>query len=175
MTGTGSLFSLSAAPYPAAGLAVFSFIILFFYFRGSRSTTIPHLNPRKAFELTDTPAKAHFVANARPMLETWFRENPGTAARVIGDAGEVTVLPASLVNEMRNDPRLSFSRWINIVCAVPWVPSQYCPISSGLPVLMIRCAQRISMLISPASRVSGKAAEIRISFRMLSRKISPSI
>ncbi len=131
MTGTGSLLGLSAASfpasylYPAAGLAVFSFIILSFYFRGSRSTTgtIPHLNPRKAFEFTDTPAKAHFVVNARPMLEVWFRENPGTAARVIGDAGEVTVLPASLVNEMRNDPRLSFSQWITKVCAVPWVPS----------------------------------------------------
>ena len=129
MTGTGSLLGLSADPfpasyvYPAAGLVVFSFIVLSFYFRGSLSTTIPHLNPRKAFEFTDTPAKAHFVVNARPMLEAWFRENPGTAARVIGDAGEVTVLPASLVNEMRNDPRLSFSQWITKVCAVPWVPS----------------------------------------------------
>ncbi len=126
MTGTDSLLGLSAAPFPAAylyptaGLAVFFFTILLFYFRRSRSTTIPHLNPRKALEFTDTPAKTHFVVNARQMLETWFRENPGTAARVIGDAGEVTVLPASLVNEMRNDPRLSFSRWINIVCAVPW-------------------------------------------------------
>ncbi|KAK4246332.1 cytochrome P450 [Corynascus novoguineensis] len=46
------------------------------------------------------------------MLDAWFREHPDQATRVIGDAGEIIVLPPNLTNEMRNDPRLSFSDWI---------------------------------------------------------------
>lgn len=46
------------------------------------------------------------------MLARWFSANPGKPIRVISDYGEVTVLPPDMANEIRNDTRLSFSKWV---------------------------------------------------------------
>ncbi|KAL2017607.1 hypothetical protein VTK56DRAFT_1927 [Thermocarpiscus australiensis] len=104
-----TLGSLTApVPYVlAAALAM-----LFLFSLQTSSSKLPHLNPRKAFELTETRCKKDFVTNSRAILDAWFRKHPDRAARVIGDAGEIIVLPPHLANEMRNDPRLSFSGWI---------------------------------------------------------------
>jgi hypothetical protein len=106
-------------PVPVSYLAAVLAVVFFFCLHVSKLATsriIPHLNPRKPFEFTDTRTKKHFVANSRPMLDAWFHDHPDKAARVIGDTGELTVLPPRLVNEMRNDPRLSFGRWVVKVC-----------------------------------------------------------
>ncbi|AEO67292.1 uncharacterized protein THITE_118259 [Thermothielavioides terrestris NRRL 8126] len=118
MAGASSL--LGAAPFeglpvPVSYLAGAFALVFLLCLRVSKlvtRTVMPHLNPRKAFEFTDTRVKKHFVVNSRPMLESWFSAHPDQPARVIGDIGEVTVLPHRLANEIRNDPRLSFARWI---------------------------------------------------------------
>jgi hypothetical protein len=102
------------APYFLAVVSVLAALLLF---QGQKSASnIPHLNPRKALELTDTRTKMDFLFGSRSMLNNWFRDHPDKPARVIGDAGEVTILPPHLTNEIRNDPRLSFSRWVFKVC-----------------------------------------------------------
>ncbi|KAK3321311.1 putative cytochrome P450 monooxygenase [Cercophora scortea] len=73
--------------------------------------TIPHLNPRRPFEFTDTRAKKDFNFGAKKMLAGWFGANPDKPVRVISGVGEVTVLPPHLANELRNDDRLDFSKW----------------------------------------------------------------
>lgn len=105
-------------PAPAPYFLVAAFVLAaLFLFQGQKSASnIPHLNPRKALELTDTRTKMDFLFGSRSMLNNWFRDHPGKPARVISDAGEVTILPPHLTNEIRNDPRLSFTRWIFKVC-----------------------------------------------------------
>jgi hypothetical protein len=96
----------------AAALAV----VFFFSFQASSSKSrLPLLNPKKRFELLETGAKSVFLTQSRGILEAWFRSHPDKAARVIGDAGEVIVLPPRLANEIRNDPRLSFAAWVRKV------------------------------------------------------------
>ncbi|KAH6843331.1 cytochrome P450 [Chaetomium sp. MPI-CAGE-AT-0009] len=98
------------APY---FLAVVLVATVFVLFQGQKSASnLPHLNPRKLLEFTDTRPKTNFLAGSRPMLTAWYRDHPDKAARVIGDSGEITVLPPHMTNEIRNDPRLSFSRWV---------------------------------------------------------------
>jgi hypothetical protein len=96
----------------AAALAV---LFLFSLQASSSKARLPLLNPKKPFELLETGAKSVFLTESRGMLETWFHRHPDKAARVIGDAGEVIVLPPRLANEMRNDPRLSFAAWVRKV------------------------------------------------------------
>lgn len=108
---TDPVATLSTLPTPvpyvlAAALA------MFFLFSLQRSSKLPHLNPQKAFEFTETRSKKDFVMNSRSMLDAWFQKHPNQAARVIGDAGEIIVLPPNLAHEIRNDPRLSFANWI---------------------------------------------------------------
>ncbi|KAK0721806.1 putative cytochrome P450 monooxygenase [Lasiosphaeria miniovina] len=72
---------------------------------------IPHLNPRGPLEFTDAGPKKQFVAGARQLVAAWFAAHPDRPARMTSDFGDVTLLPPSLANEIRNDDRLSFSRW----------------------------------------------------------------
>ncbi|KAH8895999.1 cytochrome P450 [Thozetella sp. PMI_491] len=70
--------------------------------------SIPTLNPKGFFEFSATRAKKQFIVGAKEMMTNWFRAHPDKPARVIADVSTVTLLPPSLVNEMRNDERLSF-------------------------------------------------------------------
>lgn len=98
------------APYFLA--AAFALAAIFLFLGQKSASNIPHLNPRKLLEVTDIRSKKEFLFGSRSMLSDWFRDHPDKPARVIGDAGEVTILPPHLTNEIRNDPRLSFSRWV---------------------------------------------------------------
>lgn len=167
----------AARPLPyllAAALA----IILLYSLHGSKTARnpIPHLNPRRPFELTDARPKKAFVTGSRPMLDAWFRANPDKPVRVIGDTSEVTVLPPHLAHEIRNDSRLSFSRWVAQVCLCL---HQCIPLGRGIALgtksllSFQACSEtnedlgpRISMPICPALTVSGKVAATRGSSRL---------
>ncbi|GKZ76438.1 hypothetical protein AnigIFM56816_006702 [Aspergillus niger] len=71
----------------------------------------PALNPKKPFELTFTRVKQEFFSNARRLLWDWFKTHSNTPVLLHTDTGKVTILPPSMANEIRNDDRLSFSRW----------------------------------------------------------------
>lgn len=108
-TDPAATLSTLPAPVPYVLAAALAMLFLFSF---QMSSKLPHLNPRKVFELTETRCKKDFVTNSRAMLDAWFRNHPDQAARAIGDTGEVILLPPRLVNEMRNDPRLSFGGWV---------------------------------------------------------------
>ncbi|RSL91041.1 hypothetical protein CDV31_015562 [Fusarium ambrosium] len=86
-------------------------LLLFIAFKAYRpaSPNAPLLNPRKPYELSDGPAKAGFVANGHGIVADWFKKNPEKSMRLISDTGEITVLPPSRAQEIRNEKRLSFT------------------------------------------------------------------
>ena len=87
------------------------FLVLGFLLYSSRSPKIPVLNGRRGFELTDSRIKKEFVVGARDMLRRWFTANPDRPVSLISDIGPMTFLPPYMTDEIRNDGRLSFSKW----------------------------------------------------------------
>ncbi|KAF4458409.1 cytochrome P450 [Fusarium albosuccineum] len=82
--------------------------ILIFYFYNSSKPNAPFLNPQGLFVFTHGRSKKQFLFGLRSMLKNWFDANPNKAACVFSDIGPMTVLPPSMANEIRSDPRLSF-------------------------------------------------------------------
>lgn len=76
----------------------------------SSSSDMPLMNPRKFYDLGGIRAKLSFVFGARRLLALGVRT--GRPFRLLTDLGEMIVLPARYANEIRNDPRLSFSEVI---------------------------------------------------------------
>lgn len=52
------------------------------------------------------------------MIETEFAKTADRPFRVMSDTGYATVLPPSLADEIRNDPRLSFGEFTKKVRAL---------------------------------------------------------
>lgn len=109
------IFGPSFAPLSCLTTALLAVLVLY-SFRGSKNN-VPIINPKKSFEVTVTRAKQEYIHGARKMLNDWFGANPNKPVRVNADFGQVTMLPPHLTNEIRNDDRLSFSRWIRKVRA----------------------------------------------------------
>ncbi|OAQ97573.1 hypothetical protein LLEC1_01206 [Akanthomyces lecanii] len=77
-------------------------------FRISTASKLPTLNPKGTFEISDRRIKANFQKNAATLLRDWFAKNPDKPVVINGDMGPMTILPPSMANEIRNDPRLGF-------------------------------------------------------------------
>lgn len=92
--------------------------ILIFYSLHGCEPNAPLLNPKKPFELTQTRSKREYILGAGGMLQKWFSVNPNKPARLISDTGQVTVLPPHMAAEIRNDERLSFSKFLDKVLSV---------------------------------------------------------
>ena len=80
----------------------------------SSNNNMPLINPRRFYDLGGIRAKLSFVFGARGLLALGVRT--GRPFRLLTDLGEMIVLPARYANEIRNDPRLSFSEVIVQVC-----------------------------------------------------------
>ena len=76
----------------------------------SSTSNMPLINPKKFYDLGGIRAKLSFVFGARQLLALGVRT--GRPFRLLTDLGEMIVLPARYANEIRNDPRLSFSEVI---------------------------------------------------------------
>lgn len=101
----------------------------------SSSSDMPLMNPRKFYDLGGIRAKLSFVFGARKLLALGVRT--GRPFRLLTDLGEMIVLPARYANEIRNDPRLSFSEVIVQVNTAPeaiskWGFSFLFPMAHGL-------------------------------------------
>jgi hypothetical protein len=72
-----------------------------------------HCNPIQHLKANSISEK--FLTNSKELMrraETWY---PGQPFRVITDSGEVVILPPELGDEVRNEPKLSFSAAAAIV------------------------------------------------------------
>ncbi|KAK3377458.1 putative cytochrome P450 monooxygenase [Podospora didyma] len=108
--------SAKPLPYLIAALllafALYSFQGYYYKSTISSPTRLSHLNPRGPFDFTDTRPKKVFMTGAKEMIGSWFRENPDTPVRFISDSGETLLLPPSMANEVRSDPRLDLASWM---------------------------------------------------------------
>lgn len=100
--------SITTKPIPYL-VATFVFVVLVYSLGSKPKSDAPLLNPRQPFELTDQRAKGVFYQQCRSLLWNWFESHPNEPAQLITDYGHVTVLPPSMANEIRNDPKLSFA------------------------------------------------------------------
>ncbi|KAH8663815.1 cytochrome P450 [Ilyonectria robusta] len=79
---------------------------------------VPLANPKKRPEFSRQRAKKDFVSHANRLVGDWFKTNPNKPMRLIADVEEITVLPPSLAQEIRNDKRLSFNQWTYKVLSI---------------------------------------------------------
>lgn len=83
--------------------------------QGSKEDRIPCLNPsrRPLIFGKDPAASKSFTANARGILAEGRKRFPGQPFRITSDSGETTILPPSLIHDIRNEPGLSFIKAIS--------------------------------------------------------------
>lgn len=112
---TSALERSHSLPYPASYpfpyLVAFIMMLLVYATRDRRKTKLPPLvNPPKWTDWSGSSIKSDFVENGEkimPEATMKFGDQPYT---VISDTGRIIVLPVKFLDEVRNDPRLSFSR-----------------------------------------------------------------
>lgn len=103
---TGSM--VKPLPY----LLVTFLLLGFIYTQNNRhKTDAPLLNARETFEISNKRPLGKFFTNTRGLHWDWFTAHPNKPARIISDAGKMTILPPSMANEIRNNPHFSFSQF----------------------------------------------------------------
>ncbi|CZS79478.1 unnamed protein product [Fusarium graminearum] len=70
---------------------------------------LPKLYGRKFGELSDVRAKRDFAFGARQLLEKGLKMSPDKPFRIMGDVGELHILPPKYAYEVRNNEQLSFT------------------------------------------------------------------
>ncbi|KAF4473005.1 cytochrome P450 [Fusarium albosuccineum] len=98
-TGVTSFDEDTARPV-AYTVASLLFLVFLYCNRPGTKSNVPLLNKQ-----------GDFSSRAHGLVEDWFRKNPEKPMRLAGDVADVTVLPPSLAQEVRNDKRLDFSEW----------------------------------------------------------------
>ncbi|KAF6813799.1 cytochrome p450 monooxygenase [Colletotrichum plurivorum] len=104
-------FTLDTSAKPLSYFITTILVIFFVYSMQGPKLNTPSINSKGTFELTASRPKKRYLTSAREMLYPWFKANPNKPVRLISDMGETIVLPPSMANEIRNDPRLSFTRF----------------------------------------------------------------
>lgn len=95
-------------PFPLIFTAV---LALIYYSLQAPRSNVPLANPKGGMQLSKQAAKQKFVSQANKLIGEWFKTHPNKPIRLIGDVEDITVLPPSLAQEIRNDKRLSFDQW----------------------------------------------------------------
>lgn len=104
-----------AKPLPLV-IASIVVVLVTLYLRASADSKVEQLNPKKLSDVFGSQTKADFNQNAGKLLRDWFKKNPDKPTAMYTDMGHMTVLPASLANEIRNDNRLDFQAVSRKVC-----------------------------------------------------------
>lgn len=82
----------------------------------------PLINPGKLFDLTGAAAKKDFVQRSNELIEEGSKAFGGQPYCIMSDTGPVIMLAPKHVDEIRNDPKLSFLKNLEhvskIICGV---------------------------------------------------------
>jgi hypothetical protein len=92
--------------------AAFLVLLILFLLHRSKQPNLPVANPRKSFELSAGRETNEFVRNARQVIDGFLAKSNGSNFQVNSEYGLLTVLMPKFTQEIRNDPRLSFARFI---------------------------------------------------------------
>ncbi|KEY63915.1 hypothetical protein S7711_10234 [Stachybotrys chartarum IBT 7711] len=82
------------------------------FLAGQKRANFPLINPAKGLELVDKDRRMHFVMHSEELLIEGRARSGGQPFNIMTDGGEVTVFPPGLVNDIRNEPGLSFRAFI---------------------------------------------------------------
>ncbi|KAF3391867.1 Dihydromonacolin L monooxygenase mokC [Talaromyces pinophilus] len=107
---TVGAYNATHIPLPYLAAVLLAVLVLSTYRHSQKKDVM--LNPNSPWELTSRRAKKEFISGAYQMIDSWFNKNPRKSAQVMADVGEMKVLPPHMADEIRNEDRLSFARWI---------------------------------------------------------------
>lgn len=105
--GAGFSLSLPIEKPFAYAVTAFLFVLVVYALRDSKDN-LPRLNPKKPFELTTRRLLEEYLAKGKQMLIRGRETYGQKLYRLYSDFGDVVVLPAELMPEIRNNPELSF-------------------------------------------------------------------
>ncbi|KAG6061376.1 hypothetical protein E4U16_005094 [Claviceps sp. LM84 group G4] len=94
----------------ALTLGAVTILALLYGFQWLKPRPFRLINGRKFGELTNVRAKKEFVFGARKLIAKGLALVPGSPFRVIGDVGEILILPPKYAYEIRNHDHLSFTK-----------------------------------------------------------------
>ncbi|KAG6141279.1 hypothetical protein E4U28_003122 [Claviceps purpurea] len=100
----------SSDPKYALTLVAVTILALFYCFQWLKPQPFRLVNGRKFGELTNVRAKKEFMFGARQLIAKGLALAPGFPFRVIGDVGEILILPPKYAHEIRNHDHLSFTQ-----------------------------------------------------------------
>ncbi|KAM5347482.1 hypothetical protein ACJ41O_010487 [Fusarium nematophilum] len=92
----------------AVTLLAFLSVALAYVSRADRHGNIPYINRPPKLDLFGQKTKKHFVSNARNLMAEGRRLFKGNPYRMFTDLGGLIVIPSRLVDDVRNEPNLSF-------------------------------------------------------------------
>lgn len=104
-----SQFLSNPLPYV---LAILLIIFLIFSLQDSSRAHLPIANPKKPLEWSSARVRNEFSRNGRQIINKFIKEFKGNAFQVNSEFGLLTILPHKFIPEIRNDTRLSFSRFM---------------------------------------------------------------
>ncbi|KAI0014520.1 hypothetical protein F4780DRAFT_249838, partial [Xylariomycetidae sp. FL0641] len=89
-------------------------VLVTFTLSSSKSNlkNIPLINPRPPLAFTDTEIKKTFRQSSQQLMDKARSLYPGRPYRMLTDLGEQLVLPPAFADEIRNEPKLSFTAGI---------------------------------------------------------------
>lgn len=116
----GAGFQLSALVDKPFVYTVTAFlVVLVAYALHDNKDNLPRLNPKKPFELTTGRLLAEYLAKGKEMLIKGRETYGQKLYRLHSDFGDVIVLPPEFMQEIRNNPSLSFLEKANEVSMPP--------------------------------------------------------
>lgn len=77
--------------------------------------TVHILNPMESFEFSRQRVLKIYYQTAHESLQTWFRQHPDRAVALHAESGPLTILPASMADEIRRDKRLNLNKIFDVV------------------------------------------------------------
>lgn len=95
------------------GFTLFAFlaVALAYSWLPDRHAGVPHLNRPPKMDLFGQKTKKHFVSNARSLMAEGRRLFKGRPYRMFTDLGDLIVIPTQLIDDVRNEPSLSFMKF----------------------------------------------------------------
>ncbi|KAF5024598.1 hypothetical protein F66182_3361 [Fusarium sp. NRRL 66182] len=92
----------------ASAIAIITLVL--FFLETWKPSPFPLVNGKKGLEFSNLRPKKEFTARARDIIAERLAKVPDLPFRVMGDVGEITILPPKYAYEIRNHDDLSFTQ-----------------------------------------------------------------
>lgn len=90
-------------------LSLLAVLLGFLCLKWLRPSPFRMINGKRLGELTNIRAKKEFMVGAQGLIAKGLEMVPGKPFRIMGDVGEIFILPPNYAHEIRNHEQLSFT------------------------------------------------------------------